>query len=443
MNYPHLAARIFGTPLMIERNKLDAILFAIGPRLGLHASPPSDEAARLYGPGDAGQPRKPYYLTEDKLAVISITGPLVKRVSGEFLSGGPTTYAEIEAEIMDAATDPAVAGLLLVVDSPGGESIGVMELSDLIYSARSAKPVYAAADGYAFSAAFTLASAAERLFVAESGGVGSVGVWMMHLDWSAQNEMIGVKPTYIFAGAHKIDGNPDQPLADEARQEFQAEIDRIYDMFAGRVARNRGMSIEAVKATEAALYFGPNAVAIGFADQVGTVADALAALRAKVQSPKSQLSGPRSDSQAGGIEMAETQGANKIDAEFIAEEIAGTTVAPAQSPAELRQESAALVETAAELREEAAALLQESAAEIAELCALAQRPQDAAEFIRTARPLDQVRSELQARRVLEDAGARITGVTLPETGSECCRPEDSPVVKAAEAIAAKAAKRQP
>jgi len=434
MNYPHLAARIFGTPLMIERNKLDAILFAIGPRLGLHASPPSDEAARLYGPGDAGQPRKPYYL-EDKLAVISITGPLVKRVSGEFLSGGPTTYAEIEAEIMDAATDPAVAGLLLVVDSPGGESIGVMELSDLIYSARSAKPVYAAADGYAFSAAFTLASAAERLFVAESGGVGSVGVWMMHLDWSAQNEMIGVKPTYIFAGAHKIDGNPDQPLADEARQEFQAEIDRIYEMFAGRVARNRGMSIEAVTATEAALYFGPNAVAIGFADQVGTVADALAALRAKVQSPKSKVSGPGSDSQAGGASVV-TPAAEAI------ESAAAEAIEPAAGEADgIAPTPDAEFAVIAGRQPHQPSL--DHAAEIAELCALAQRPQDAAEFIRTARPLDQVRSELQARRVLEDAGARITGATLPETGSECSRPEDSPVVKAAEAIAAKAAKRQP
>jgi signal peptide peptidase SppA len=427
MNYPHLAARVFGTPLMIERNKLDAILFAIGPRLGLEASPPSDEAARLYGPGDAGEPRKPYYLTEDKLAVISITGPLVKRVSGEFLSGGPTTYAEIEGEIMDAATDPAVTGILLVVDSPGGESIGVMELSDLIYQARSTKPLYAAADGYAFSAAFTLASAAERLFVAESGGVGSVGVWMMHLDFSAQNEKLGVKPTYIFAGGHKIDGNPDQPLADEARQGFQAEIDRIYEMFAGRVARNRGMSIEAVKATEAALFFGPNAVAARFADQVGTVADALAALRARIAG---------SDSALGGVSMETSAIAPAAEAIPPAAEV----VEPAAEP-ELAATGAAEVP---EGQQHQPSL--DHAAEIAELCALAGQPGAAAAFIRAARPLEQVRSELQVRRVLEDAALRISGATLPETGSECSRPGEapsggsaanSPVVKAAEAIAAK------
>jgi signal peptide peptidase SppA len=283
-SYQHLSMRLFNTPLLIQRAKLDSILAAIGPRLGLDLPHAESEVIQVYGPGDGGSSkRKSYYVTEDGIGVIDVMGPLVKRSSGDFMSGGPTTYGEIESEFLDAANDSAIKGILLQVDSPGGESVGCFELADVIHGARASKPIVAVADGDSFSAAYAIASAADQVFVAKSGGVGSVGVWMLHADYSGALEEKKIKVTYIHYGARKIDGNPYQPLADEAHAAFQAEVNRIGEMFVNTVARNRGMKASAVKGTEAGLFFGENGVSMGFADEVGTVSDALAALRRRIE----------------------------------------------------------------------------------------------------------------------------------------------------------------
>lgn len=436
---PHLASRIFGAPLLIEGNKLQAILAAIGPRIGIAAEEAGESKA--YGPGDTGQARKPYFLTEDKIAVISILGPLVKRQSGEFLSGGPTTYGEVENEFMDAVTDPAIRGILLVVDSPGGESVGAFELSDLIYSQRGEKPIYAVADGDAFSAAYALASAAERLYVTKSGGVGSVGVYMLHVDQSAFNAKLGVKPTYIFAGAKKVHGNPHEPLSDDARDTFQSEVNRVYEMFSGTVARNRSMSISAVKGTEANLFFGENGVGVGFADQVGTLADAMTDLRARIENPnfpnrsaaradqrisKQEVNMPPKKTEAEQIEQDLQQAGVIAEVEVREQGTAGVDIqrsAPPLEPNQGQDRDAALA----------------YAVEVVELCGLAEFPQMASEFIRAQASIDDVRKQLQDARAKASEGSDIQSHVLPETAakSDPRNISESPIVRAAEKLAQK------
>ena len=51
--------------------------------------------------------------------------------------------------------------------------------------------------------------------------LGSIGVYMVHDDWSGFNENFGVKPTYISAGKYKTDGNPDESLLDAAAARLQ------------------------------------------------------------------------------------------------------------------------------------------------------------------------------------------------------------------------------
>lgn len=107
---PHLAARIFGTPLLVQRAKLDVILAALGPRLGaldlpeVEADPP---APRPAVPDAAG------------IAVIPIHGTLVKRTLGLETSSGLASYAGVGAMLEAAIADPRVGGILLDVDSPG------------------------------------------------------------------------------------------------------------------------------------------------------------------------------------------------------------------------------------------------------------------------------------------------------------------------------------
>ena len=273
---PHLAARLFGVPLAIHRPKLDVILAVLGPRVGLAdlAAAPGYTTPQRQSSATSGSP--------PGVAVIPIHGTLVRRTVGLEAESGLTSYTGLAAQLDAAIGNPAVTAILLDIDSPGGESGGVFDLADRIRAASQIKPVWAVANDMAFSAAYALASAASRVFVSRTGGVGSIGVIAMHVDQSEKDAQDGVHYTAVFAGDRKNDLNPHEPISSEAHAFLKAEVNRIYGLFVETVARHRGIEASAVRDTEAGLFFGQAAVAIGLADAVGTFDDALAQLLASL-----------------------------------------------------------------------------------------------------------------------------------------------------------------
>ncbi len=283
---PHLAARLFGAPLLIHRPKLDVILSVLGSRVGLAVlTAPTGfvQPDRNAAQADAGA-------AQSGIAVIPIYGTLVRRTQGLEAQSGLTSYAGIALALDTALADPNVAAILLDIDSPGGESSGVFDLADRIRAATTIKPVWAVANDMAFSAAYALGSAASRLIVSRTGGVGSIGVIAMHVDQSVKDQQDGIAYTAVFAGDRKNDLNPHAPISGEAHSFLQGEVNRIYDLFATTVAKHRGMGVNTIKSTQAALYFGADAVASGLADDVGTLDDAIRQINSMLTPPVPSLS---------------------------------------------------------------------------------------------------------------------------------------------------------
>jgi signal peptide peptidase SppA len=265
MQLPHLAARLYGTPLLINRSKLDVILSVLGERIDW---PGTDMLVPHPGARSpvAGSPA---------IAVIPVQGTLVKRTLGLEANSGLTSYAAIGAMLAAAVHDPNVRGILLDVDSPGGETGGLFELSEAVRAATSAKPVWAVVNDNAFSAAYAIASAASRVIITRTGGVGSIGVIALHVDQSVADAKDGLHYTAITAGTRKSDYSPHEPLSTEAHIRLQTEVNRLYDIFVTHVATMRGVGEDVVRATEAGLYFGPEGVTAGLADAVMSLDEAL------------------------------------------------------------------------------------------------------------------------------------------------------------------------
>lgn len=283
---PHLAARLFGAPLLIHRPKLDVILSVLGSRVGL----PDLSAPTGFKPSERSVALSETVAGQSGIAVIPIYGTLVRRTQGLEAQSGLTSYAGIAQSLETALADPSVAAILLDIDSPGGESSGVFDLADRIRAATAIKPVWAVANDMAFSAAYALGSAASRLIVSRTGGVGSIGVIAMHVDQSVKDQQDGIAYTAVFAGDRKNDLNPHAPISGEAHSFLQGEVNRIYDLFATTVAKHRGMGVNTIKGTQAALFFGADAVASGLADDVGTLDDAIKQLNAMLTPPVPSLS---------------------------------------------------------------------------------------------------------------------------------------------------------
>jgi capsid assembly protease len=432
-NYlPHLAGRVFGIPLLIQPQKLSVILQAIGPRLGLPAGEfeieglgvpfvarvtqnPLDEGDNPDEMDDDARVQKPYLVTPEGVAIIGVSGTLVKKASWLDAVSGMQSYESIRADFQDAVRDPHIQGILLDVDSPGGEVGGLFDLADEIYNARAEKPCFAIADDDAFSAAYAIASSAQRLFVTRTGGVGSVGVIALHLDQSGFDEKVGRKYTAIYAGARKNDFNPHQALSGSAKDELQSEIDRLYDIFVGTVARNREMKPALVRNTEAGLYYAEKAISAGFADQVGTFD---AALDAVLEAATARKQARVAASAATQIPKGETTMSQQVE-----KKTADAPALPAV-PAEVKSPEAPPAVTAVPVAPvvDAAAIetrLRAEYEEIAVLCTLSGHPELVAELIASKKTVAQVREHLLAIKAQESQRTAVQShVQGSPTGAE-------------------------
>jgi signal peptide peptidase SppA len=365
--------RLFGAkPLLIEATKLDA----------------------AYGA------RKPYPVQEG-VAVIDIAGLLANEPSlFDAILFGATAYGQILDEVEQAIADPEVRAVLLRVNSPGGDSENAFETAAALAALARQKPIWAVADNSMFSAAYLLATAAERIYVPEfTGGVGSIGIYAEHLDWSEYNRKLGVKVTYIAEGEGKTDGNPNEPLSEAARAALEAEVARLYGLFVRWVATRRGLSEQAIRDMGAALKYGPDAVAAGLADRTGTFRTALADLAAFVK--------PTSI----------PQGGRRMNEEPVRAEAPEPTIDLEAIRAEAHREGYA------------------EAREIVELCALAGLPAKAATLLARGATPTEARQYLVEARAAEDA-PEIRSHVMPDAGTSAKVPlEQNPVIKAVERLA--------
>lgn len=285
---PEIALRIFDTPLLMHRGKAEAALLAIGGRIvdgGIqftHDVDPIDHAPNPEQRPSMGRigdrlgrafdqrGMMPFDLIEG-VAVIPIEGTLVHKGAYVGMSSGRTSYEGIQTQVARARRQPEVRGVVLEVDSFGGEAAGAFETADQIAALSVEKPTIAILTDNALSAGYLLASAARQIVMPELGRAGSIGVVTLHTDVSGALEKAGVKVTILTAGKHKADGNSFEPLPDEVRARILDDLERGRQNFASAVGRYRGrrFTAEQALATEADDFRGEDAVRLGLVDAVG------------------------------------------------------------------------------------------------------------------------------------------------------------------------------
>ena len=460
MHMPMIAQRVFNTPLLVDPAKGHAFLSGLGARIveGRLRLPvyegDAERAARasrvaprvsILG-GEAGQRARDrgrrMYGVRDGIAIIEATGTLVHR--GDWLgeSSGVTSYEGLAQQIDAAAEDPGVRGIALEIDTFGGEVAGVFDLADSVRAARERKPVWAFVAEAALSAGYALASQADRIVLPRTGEVGSIGVLLVHADYSERLSDEGVRVTMIHAGAHKVDGNPYEPLPEAVREELAAEVEALRGLFAETVAAGRGgFSVAAALATEARVFRGLAAVSAGLADEVSDLRTAFGAFVASLQ--RRQSAAIITAAAGGGQpeEMAMKGTRETAPAAEQAQAVVEAEESAAVVEAEPAAEPAADPAPAAEPAADAAApgqIGRADAAELAEIGAQASRlglRVDVANAIREGLTPGALR-----QRVLDQAAARSDSAGILAATPAASGQKESPVVAAARRAAEAARK---
>lgn len=218
------------------------------------------------------------------LAVIHAAGTLMKAESS--LDESSSTVV-LRQDVRRAMSDASIAGVLVVLDSPGGTVAGTADLAADVAALAAAKPVIAFAEDLCASAAYWIASQAERI-VANHGTakIGSVGTLLAFYDYSKMAEREGIEPVVISTGPLKGTAFPGTKVTDEQRSYLQGLIDQTQAFFAAAVADGRGMSIDAVnELATGGVFSASDALANGLIDGIGSMDEALAAVAQLAKQP--------------------------------------------------------------------------------------------------------------------------------------------------------------
>lgn len=235
----------------------------------------AEELAAFAGNGD-----RPEATKRGVIAVIPVSGVIAHRMNALEESSGGTSCEGLGRMIDTVAADAGIGTIVYRFNTPGGTVPGVMELAAKMFALRGQKTQIAVVDDLCASAGYWLASQCDEIVCIPSGMAGSIGVFSAHQDLSKLLEQEGVKVTLIKAGKFKTEGNPFEPLTDEAKAVMQARVDEAYAQFVKDVARGRGVSVADVRGGygEGRALTAKDAKAAGLVDRIATFDDTLARL---------------------------------------------------------------------------------------------------------------------------------------------------------------------
>jgi ClpP class serine protease len=206
---------------------------------------------------------------------------------------GLTGYSAIGRALDAALGDDAVAGLMLEIDSGGGEAAGALDLARRVRQAAEVKPVWAVIDEAAGSSAYAIASGASHILLPRTATAGSVGAVAVNIGRSGELARRGQRATIIRSVSRKARPSSVEALSDDDMAEIEARIADLHGEFAQLVAEHRGLSLQAVNDLQGAMLLAPDAVARGLADEVLPAHEALPAFREHLQLGRAEPSLPQ------------------------------------------------------------------------------------------------------------------------------------------------------
>lgn len=252
--------------------------------LGIAQRQISDHQSVLATPAERRESGK--VQVRDGVAVISLMGPIFPRANIFMEISGATSIETLALRFGEALAAEDVQAIVLHIDSPGGQTTGVHEFAGQIFAARGTKPVVAYVSGVGASAAYWIASAAERVVVDATAMLGSIGVVAAWTDDKESRKSKGLRD-YEIVSSQSPNKRLD-PTSEEGRSALQRLLDATADIFIADVARHRGKrpATVAEQFGQGGVMLAAEAVKVGMADEVGSLENVIAALSHAGGAPK-------------------------------------------------------------------------------------------------------------------------------------------------------------
>jgi protease-4 len=221
----------------------------------------------------------------DKILIVDVSGILGTTLRSGLLDREGDILSQVYHRLQLAVEDPFVKGIILRVDTPGGE----VTASDILYNEivkfreRTTKPVVTLMMGLATSGGYYVASASDYIIAHPSTITGSIGVISIFPNFKELFSKIGVEVTVIKSGELKDSGSLFRDMTEEEKALFQAIIDELYQKFLDVVlhGRDKALSMDELKTiADGRIYTAQQAFKLKLIDEIGYFDAALEKVKA-------------------------------------------------------------------------------------------------------------------------------------------------------------------
>jgi len=217
---------------------------------------------------------------KEKILILDVSGIIGSSLRPGFLQREGDLLSQVYYRLEKASEDKMVKGVILRLDTPGGE----VTASDILYNEiikfkeRTGIPVVALTMGLAASGGYYIASACDYIIAHPSTITGSIGVISIFPNLQELFTKIGIKVNVIKSGKMKDSGSTFRELTEEEKAVFQGIVDEFYHKFLDVVYERRKnyLSLEELKKiADGRVYTAQQAYNLKLIDEIGYFDSAL------------------------------------------------------------------------------------------------------------------------------------------------------------------------
>lgn len=215
----------------------------------------------------------------DRIGVIYISGVIHSgRSAGGFFGEDTAGSDSLVRLIEKAGRDDGIRAIVVRVNSPGGSAAASQEIFNALKRARekSDKLIVVSMGDVAASGGYYISAAADVIYANPATLTGSIGVIMSLLNYQGLFDKLGLSEKTIKSVEHKDIGSPYREMTEQERMILQKAVDSIHVQFLKAVAEGRKMKLQDVaKIADGSIYTGEQALEIKLVDRLGGMQDAI------------------------------------------------------------------------------------------------------------------------------------------------------------------------
>jgi protease-4 len=227
---------------------------------------------KAIGPDTAGKKR---------IALVVGEGAILRGPGNDALGAdeGFTSGAFIKM-LHRVAGDSSISGVILRVNSPGGDAFASDEILREVRLLRDKKPMVISMSDYAASGGYYVAMTGDPIIAYPATVTGSIGVLFTKINLKGLYDKLGIQKEFLLRGKNANIDSDYGPMTPEAHAKLQRGLDEFYTQFVTKVSEGRHRKYDEVEPlAQGRVWLGSDAKQRGLVDEMGGLDAAVAAIR--------------------------------------------------------------------------------------------------------------------------------------------------------------------